>query len=85
METGQPVQIFDPTTGLQFPGNLIPQSEISPEGRSLLNFYPLPNVAGNPPYNYQIPIVSNKHQNALQSRFDKTVNLRIRSMATSLF
>ena len=40
----------------------------------MLNLYPLPNVAGNPRYNYQIPILSNSHQDALQSRFDKTLN-----------
>jgi hypothetical protein len=71
---GQPAQIFDPITGLPFPGNVIQQSQISPQGRALLNFYPLPNVAGNPRYNYQIPIISNTHQDALQSRFDKTLN-----------
>jgi hypothetical protein len=73
---GQPVQIFDPTTGLRFPGNVIPQSEISSQARDLLNFYPLPNFAGTTRYNYQIPIVSNIHQDALQSRFDKTFNPR---------
>src|SRR6266566_1838449 len=71
---GQPVQLFDPATGLPFPGNTIPQSQISPPAQALLNFYPLPNVAGNLRYNYQIPIISNRHQDALQSRFDKTLN-----------
>lgn len=71
---GQPVQVFDPSTGLPFPGNLIPKSRISPQAQALLNFYPLPNVAGNPRYNYQLPIISNTHQDAFQSRFDKTVN-----------
>jgi outer membrane receptor protein involved in Fe transport len=68
---GQPVQIFNPATGLPFPGNMIP---ISPQAQALLNFYPLPNVAGNPSYNYQIPILSNTHQDALQSRLDKELN-----------
>ena len=68
---GQPVQIFNPTTGLPFPGNMIP---ISPQAQALLNFYPLPNVAGNPRYNYQIPIIGNTHQDALQSRLDKELN-----------
>jgi hypothetical protein len=71
---GEPVQIFDPITGLPFPGNVILQSQVSPQARALLNFYPLPNVTGNPRYNYQIPIISNTHQDALQSRFDKTLN-----------
>ena len=75
-ELGQPVQIFDPATGLPFPGNIIPQNRISPQTQVLLNFYPLPNVAGNPLYNYQIPIISNTHQDARQSRLDKTLNPR---------
>lgn len=70
---GQPVQIFNPATGLPFPANII---TVSPQAQALLNFYPLPNVAGNPRYNYQIPIVSNTHQDALQSRFDKELNAK---------
>jgi trimeric autotransporter adhesin len=68
---GQPVQILNPATGMPFPGNMIP---VGPQAQALLNFYPLPNVAGNPRYNYQIPIISNTHQDALQSRVDKTLN-----------
>jgi trimeric autotransporter adhesin len=68
---GQPVQIFNPATGLPFPGNIVP---ISPQAQSLLNLYPLPNISGNPRYNYQIPILSDTHQDALQSRFDKELN-----------
>jgi hypothetical protein len=71
---GQPVQIFDPSTGLQFPGSVIPPNRISSQAQSLLKFYPLPNAAGNPLYNYQIPIISNTHQDAMQSRLDKTIN-----------
>jgi hypothetical protein len=68
---GQPVLIFNPATGLPFPGDTVP---LSPQAQALLNLYPLPNVRGNPRYNYQITIISNTHQDALQSRFDKTVN-----------
>ena len=34
--------IRDPLTGLPFPGNVIPQNRLSPNGRALLNAYPLP-------------------------------------------
>lgn len=68
---GQPVQIFNPATGLPFPGNAVP---ISSQAQALLNLYPLPNISGNPRYNYQVPIVSDTHQDALQSRFDKELN-----------
>jgi hypothetical protein len=47
---------------------------VSPQARALLNFYPLPNVANDARYNYQIPLVSPTHQDALQSRFNKTID-----------
>jgi trimeric autotransporter adhesin len=71
---GQPVQIFDPVTGMPFPGSAVPQTRINSQAQALLNFYPSPNVVGNRRYNFQVPIVGNTHQDALQSRFDKTVN-----------
>jgi Carboxypeptidase regulatory-like domain len=70
---GQPVQIFNPVTGLPFPGNIVP---VSAQAQALLNLYPKSNVSGNPPYNLQIPLISNTHQDALQSRMDKTIGQR---------
>ncbi len=66
--------IRDPLTGAPFPGNVIPQSRISPQAQRLLSFYPLPNFAAGSRYNYQIPIVSPTHQDALQSRLNKTLD-----------
>ena len=71
---GQPVQIFNPATGLPFSGNTIPPAQISPQARALLNYYPLPSFSGEQRYNYQIPISTDTHQDALQSRFDQTIN-----------
>jgi hypothetical protein len=71
---GQPVQIFNPATGLPFSGNVIPATQISSQARALLNFYPLPSFSGEQRYNYQIPISTDTHQDALQSRFDQTFN-----------
>lgn len=68
--------ILDPATGQPFPGSLIPSSRISPQAEALLNFYPLPNFNGSTRYNYQIPIASPTHQDALQSRFNKTFNMK---------
>jgi trimeric autotransporter adhesin len=65
--------ILDPSTGAPFPDNVIPQSRISPQALALLNFYPLPNLPGSAGYNYQIPILSSTHQDALQSRLNKTL------------
>lgn len=56
-----PYQIFDPLSGRLsdptksnspvwrkcYPGNIIPQSEISPIARKVLNYYPAPNAQGN--------------------------------------
>jgi hypothetical protein len=72
--SGQPVEIFDPATGQPFPGRVIPTSRMSSQAQSLLKLYPFPNILGNPLYNYQIPIISNVHQDAMQSRLDKTLN-----------
>jgi hypothetical protein len=38
--------IRNPYTGQPFPGNIIPQSMLSPVAQSLLQYFPTPNVAG---------------------------------------
>ena len=67
---GQPVVVFNPATGLPFPGNVVP---VSPQAQALLQLYPLPNIAGDSLYNYQVPVLNSTHQDALQSRLDKTL------------
>lgn len=50
-----PAVVRDPNTGQQFPGNIIPQSRISPIGQAMLNLFPLPNAVdptGLNKYNY---------------------------------
>jgi hypothetical protein len=71
---GQPIEIFNPATGLPFSQSMIPLSQISPQAKALLNFYPLPTFSGDPQYNYQIPILSETHQDALLSRLNQTIN-----------
>jgi len=66
--------IIDPATGAPFPNNAIPQNRISPQAQALLKLYPLPNFNSAIRYNYEIPTVSDTHQDALQTRFDKTLN-----------
>jgi hypothetical protein len=46
---------------------------ISPQAQALLALYPLPNLAGNAMYNYQIPLVSNAHADMLQARMEKSI------------
>src|SRR5579884_2069 len=68
--------VLDPLTGAGFPGNVIPQDRISPQARALLNLYPLPNFQSNARYNYQIPITTPAHKDALQSRINKFLSNR---------
>lgn len=49
---GTPVVIKDPLSGLPFPGNKIPQTRFNADGAKLLGMFPLPNLVGNPAYNY---------------------------------
>src|SRR5215469_2350714 len=67
--------IIDPSTGMPFANNTIPKDRISPQAQALMNLYPLPNLNSSG-YNYEIPTVSDTHQDALQSRIDKTLNPR---------
>jgi trimeric autotransporter adhesin len=76
---GTPVQIFNPlingcnlvAPGAPFPNNTIPAQCISPQAAALLQYFPAPNTTGR--YNYQIPLVSDTHQNSLQSRVQKQI------------
>jgi len=67
---GQPVNFVNPATGQPFPGNQIP---VSPQAQLLLTLYPAPNIAGNSLYNYQVPALSDSHQDVVQSRLEKTL------------
>ena len=64
--------IYNPATGLPYAGNV----PISPQAQALLNLYPLPNITNNPAYNYEIPTLTKTHQDAMQTRLDKTFGQR---------
>jgi hypothetical protein len=49
----KPVQIMNPKTGQPYPNNVIPSTELSPNGLALLRAFPAPNVNNNPAYNWQ--------------------------------
>jgi len=66
---GQPIKIYDPTTGLPFTGNI----PVSSQAAALLDLYPLPNVSGSSAYNYQAEVLNDTHADALQSRLNKTI------------
>jgi len=63
--------VYDPTTGAQITGNV----PISAQAQALLNLYPLPlpNLAGNTQYNYQIPLNNGSHQDAVGMNLSKTL------------
>jgi hypothetical protein len=71
---GRALRIVDPSTGLPFPGGVIPAGRISPQAASLLGYYPAPNVDSGSRYNYQTPVLLTTHQDALQSRLTETIN-----------
>ncbi len=68
---GQPVTVVNPATGSPFAGNVVP---VTPQAQALLSLYPMPNIAGNAGYNYQIPVLNSSHQDQLLSRMDKSVS-----------
>jgi trimeric autotransporter adhesin len=67
---GQPLVIYNPATGQPYVGNHLP---VSAQAQALLNLYPSPNFSGNPRYNYQIPLITDTHADALDSNASKTI------------
>jgi outer membrane receptor protein involved in Fe transport len=66
-----PTPIINPATDMPFMNNMVP---VSSQAAALLNLYPMPNLTGNARYNYQIPAITSLRQDAMTSRFSKTVN-----------
>ncbi len=60
-------------TNAPFPGNVIPVSRIAYQAKSLLSLYPLPNFASKT-YNYQLPLTNAVHQEAVNTRLNKSIN-----------
>ena len=58
-----------------FSGGVIPKNRFAPQALALLSFYPLPNSSGSS-YNYQAPLISAVHRDALQTRFNKNIGSR---------
>jgi hypothetical protein len=70
---GQPLVIYNPVTGLPYPENKVP---VSTQAQALLKLYPLPNFSGNASYNYQVPLITDTHADALDSNVSKTIGRR---------
>jgi len=66
-------QVFDPTTGKQFPGNKIPGNRINAIGQAFLNQFPLPNAFGSfngKTYNYTVQESLQVPKNTQTARVD---------------
>ncbi|MEO6923595.1 MAG: carboxypeptidase regulatory-like domain-containing protein [Bryocella sp.] len=75
--SGNPIQIYNPATGLQFAGNKITQGALTADQianyaqiQSILNLYPLPNVPNNNTYNRQDPLSSTHPRTEYIGRVD---------------
>jgi hypothetical protein len=49
---------------------------VSSQAAALLALYPLPNITGNPVYNFQTALLNSSHQDVVQLRLDKTLGKR---------
>ncbi|HWR53455.1 MAG TPA: carboxypeptidase regulatory-like domain-containing protein [Bryobacteraceae bacterium] len=79
---GALIQVKDPLTQQQFPGNVIPKSRINTLGQSILNFYPLPNYTDADPKlvysrNYRSNVSGNnpRHQEVFRTDYSITPSL----------
>jgi hypothetical protein len=68
-----PVTIYDPLSGLPFPGNVIPRDRISPTALALVQFYPLPNF-NTTARNYSAPIVRSNNSQSINARLNQTIS-----------
>ena len=69
--------IRDPLTKQPFPGNIIPASRLDPVSRELLQYYPLPNLAGTA-NNYQGPSEASDNVDQLLVRLDHNLGNKAR-------
>jgi trimeric autotransporter adhesin len=65
----------------QFPGNIIPQGDISPQATALLALFPKP-TSNNPSINYQTAAVSQTHSDGFNSRLQKAIGRKTQLTGT---
>ncbi len=74
--------IYDPETGQQFPGNIIPTNRLNPAAVKYLNDFPLPNIpgtSGGVQNNYQTDRTNIDHANTFDVRADANLGTRDRA------
>jgi hypothetical protein len=77
---GQLIVIRDPTTGLPFPGNVIPSDRINSNGQKLLGVFPLPNTTDvaltGRLYNYQFKNIQDVPKQSHTLKLDYVPNTK---------
>ena len=74
------VNIYDPATGQQFPGNVIPAHHLSPQAIAILNSIPKPNAPGRDNGtrdNYVANGIETFHENSYDVRLDGRLSDKI--------
>jgi hypothetical protein len=66
--------IIDPQTGQPFPGNIIPQDRLSPNGMAIMRMYPEPNTGAVGQRNASITSPNPQDQRKDNIRFDYRIN-----------
>jgi hypothetical protein len=78
---GKAISIKDPTTGNPFPGNIIPQAQLSPNGLGILKAWPTPNLAvpinGNQNWSLALGHPQNQRKDTLAVDFNLTNSQRL--------
>ncbi|HWX23966.1 MAG TPA: TonB-dependent receptor, partial [Vicinamibacteria bacterium] len=68
------IVIVDPSTGLPFPGNIIPPGMLNPVGVAYLNAFPLPDITTRAQQNFFTHRVRTSKYNDFDGRFDQTLS-----------
>jgi hypothetical protein len=80
---GRQVPITDPLSKAPFPGNMVPQNRIDPNGQKLLQVFPLPNITdrsitkGNYNYNFLESIPGTRRFDTYRGDYNPTDKLRL--------
>jgi hypothetical protein len=67
----------DPFTGLPFPGNKIPQNNLSPAGLAILQVFPLPNTSGSTNWISSLLEPINTRQDSIRGDINITSNMNL--------
>ena len=72
--TGAAIPVIDPTTGAQFPGNIIPTNRLSQQSLTFLQFVPQPNTVSGAFNFLTTPFSAVSYQRNYTTRIDHTLS-----------